>query len=302
VKNIKGLLLTLASTLIIMLVGMSLYEFTKQMVFPGIAIWESHIMTVVFSSIVATTASFFVFKNRQKIVDRCNVENNERKIAQESLAKALDEKNLLIREINHRVKNNFQLVSSIIGIEKSRITDGSVLVYLDALQNRIRTMAQIHINLQESDEISVIEFGSFIDNIAKNLYEIYVTDPTKIKLEINAEKVHLEIKQAIPLGLILNELLTNSFKYAFNVDKSGYILIVTFKRIGNGMIELTVSDNGTGISSDLEKISGDSLGIRIVKNLTKDQLNGKIQLVSEGGTKFIITFESGRISNSSRTI
>jgi two-component sensor histidine kinase len=158
-------------------------------------------------------------------------------------------------------------------------------------------MVLIHESFQQSetDEFSTIEFSDFIRKVANNLYRIYVIDPSKVKLKIDAERIYLEIKQAIATGLILNELLTNSFKYAFDYNKDHNEVSVSFKILENNIIELIVSDNGKGIPYDLNTMTFNSLGLQIVKSLSEDHLDGNIELERQGGTKFIITFRKREI-------
>jgi two-component sensor histidine kinase len=219
------------------------------------------------------------------MLDKLKMENAEKK-------KALDEKNLLFREINHRVKNNFQLVSSIIGIEKNKISDENELTCLNELQNRIRIMAQIHERLQQTDDITTIEFGSFINLTVNNMAAIY-TNNNEIKMKVDTDDIQLEVKQAVSLGLILTELLTNAFKYAFKDDeKDDKEISVIFKRIDNDLIKFVVADNGQGIKYDINNIPQKSLGLQIIKNLTEIHLDGNLDIERKNGTKFIITFKS----------
>ena len=310
-KKIRSLLIGISLTALVMLTGMALYEFTKQLIFPDIRIWESHIITIIFSTFIATLASFFILSKRQDMLDKLRNENIEKEKAllekekalngisealenankmKESLKKAVDEKNFLIKEMNHRVKNNFQLVSSIIGIEKYRINDMKISPYLDNIQNRVNTMAKIHEALQVSDEISTIEFGGFIKMTADRLYEVFDGKNNGIKLMIESEKIFIGIKDAVSLGLMLNEILTNTFKYAFEGRKDGNTIIITFKNMRNGCLLFSVADNGKGIDGDLNWISADSMGMRIIKNLTEIQLEGTLEVDRRNGTKFIIIF------------
>jgi two-component sensor histidine kinase len=153
-------------------------------------------------------------------------------------------------------------------------------------------MALIHERLYQAKDFAIIDFNSYIESLAEHLFQSYVTDPERISLVIDAGAVQLEIDDAIPCGLIINELVSNSLKYAFPNDRKGEIK-VCFHTEADGCIMLTVTDNGIGLPADLNFRNTESLGLQLVTMLAR-QLRGDVMTESNGGTSFIIRFK-GRI-------
>ncbi|MBM3240618.1 response regulator [Candidatus Poribacteria bacterium] len=208
---------------------------------------------------------------------------------QESLAQSmasLKEKEVLLSEIHHRVKNNLQLIHSLLSLQERAIKDESYREMFKDIQNRIRSMALIHGELYKSEYLAKIDFDSYIKHLANSLFRTYETTG-KIVLKIEVEDVSLSINSAIPCGLILNELISNSLKYAFPEEREGEIKI-TLRGIED-KIELVVSDDGIGVPEDLDLQNVESLGLQLVIALVK-QLEGTIKLERNGGTTFKITF------------
>lgn len=212
----------------------------------------------------------------------------DRRIAEERVRASLIEKEILLKEIHHRVKNNFQIITSLLNLQGNAITDEELLNVFMNSQNRIRAMSLIHEKLYQSADLARIDFAEYINVMARELYSIFRCDP-RVKLVVDAEKVHLGIDQAIPCGLIINELLSNSFKYAFPSGGKGGKVKIRFKR-NNNAIELTVSDNGIGIPKNIDIQNIESLGLRLINLLTQEQLKGSVKLNRQKGTQFTITF------------
>lgn len=214
----------------------------------------------------------------------------DRKLAEEQIKASLSEKEILLKEIHHRVKNNFQIITSLLNLQENTIKDGELLDVFMNSQNRIRAMSLIHEKLYQSEDLARIDFAEYINIMTRELYGIYKCDPSRIKLVVEAEKVHLGIDQAIPCGLIINELLSNTFKYAFPSEWKGKGKVkITFRRYDN-TIELTVSDNGIGIPRDIEIQNIESLGLRLITLLAEEQLKGSVKPNHQHGTQFTITF------------
>ena len=212
----------------------------------------------------------------------------ERKNAENTIKKSLDEKEVLIREIHHRVKNNMQIISSLLSLQSRSIDDKKTFELFRDSQNRVRSMALIHEKLYQSDNLAEIDFKEYIKNLTTDLIRSYGVTPGTISLSINVNKVSLGVNTAIPCGLIINELLTNSIKHAFPDGKKGKINI-ELHQITENEYMLIFNDNGIGLPENFEFKNIKSLGLRLVNSLT-DQLNGKIDLEIVNGTKFIITF------------
>lgn len=212
----------------------------------------------------------------------------ERKKTEKMLEKSLHEKEILLKEIHHRVKNNLMIISSLLNLQSDYIKDEESKNIFKESQNRARSMALIHERLYQSTDLKRMDFGDYIRSLSTELLHTYEVDPGLIKLKINVEDIFLDINTAIPLGLIVNELVTNSLKHAFPEGNSGEIN-VDFHPIDD-YYEFTVKDNGVGFPEDIDYQNTESLGLQIVTSLT-DQIDGEITLDRNNGTKFKITFK-----------
>jgi len=212
----------------------------------------------------------------------------EGKNVQNMLLKSLKEKDVLIKEVHHRVKNNMQIISSFFTLQQGSIKDPESLVAFNETKNRVKTMAMVHENLYHSEDLSNLDIGNYIENLLTNLYRTYTSNPELIQLEMNVERVSMSISTAIPLGLIINELITNSLKHAFPGGKKGEIALGLFSE--NDGYVLYVVDNGIGFPEELDIKNTESLGMQLVTTLV-EQIDGTIELNRKGGTGFIIKFQ-----------
>jgi PAS domain S-box-containing protein len=212
----------------------------------------------------------------------------ERVNAKKKIKESLEEKKMLLKEIHHRVKNNLMIISSLLNLQSSYIKDKESQDIFKESQNRARSMALIHERLYQSTDLKRIDFGDYIQSLSKDLFNTYISNSSLIALKINVENIFLDINTAIPLGLIVNELLTNSLKHAFPNGRKGEIN-VEFHKKGN-QYEFAVKDNGIGFPKDTDYKKTDSLGLQIVTNLT-NQIDGKIELNRKHGTEFKINFK-----------
>ncbi|ADL58222.1 PAS domain S-box protein [Methanothermobacter marburgensis] len=203
-----------------------------------------------------------------------------RKEYEERLRSSLREKEALLREVHHRVKNNFQIISSLINLQLSEIQDPAPL--LD-LQSRVQSMALVHELLYESEDITSIDMRRYIERLTSSILDSY--HAAGIELNVSAKDVTLPIETAVPLGLIINELITNSVKYAFS---EGGEITVELESEGDDFI-LTISDNGVGFPPDFVLEESDSLGLKLVSGLV-DQLDGDLEVDMEDGTQFRVRF------------
>jgi PAS domain S-box-containing protein len=211
----------------------------------------------------------------------------DRKEFDRRIRDALKEKEVLLQEVHHRVKNNLQVISSILNLQSGYVEDPRTLEILKESQNRIRSMSFIHETLYQTADFSSIEFADYISTLTRNLIHSYTTD-RPVQLETDFDEVNLGIDQAIPCGLIVNELVSNALKYAYDgVERP--CLSVSIKERGRE-IKLRVKDNGRGFPKDFRYEESNSLGIQLVYTLV-DQLDATIELKSEGGADIIITFE-----------
>ncbi len=207
---------------------------------------------------------------------------------EDELKKSLQEKEMLLKEIHHRVKNNLMIISSLLNLQSNYIRDKKSLNIFKESQNRARSMALIHERLYQSSDLKNIDFGEYIQTLTTELFHTYITEPGRVQLKINVDEIFLDINIAIPLGLIVNELVTNSLKYAFPNDLTGTI-IIDF-HLDDDYYELKVEDNGIGFPKDLDFQKTESLGLQMVTSLTK-QIDGEIHLERDRGTVFTIRFK-----------
>jgi PAS domain S-box-containing protein len=217
---------------------------------------------------------------------------SDRKKSVEQIRRSLEEKETLLKEIHHRVKNNLQIISSLLRMQSRRPLDEATLILFQESQNRVQSMALIHEHLYQASDLSQIDFGQYIRSLTDNLFRCYGVSQRAIipKIETNALKLSLDT--AIPCGLIINELVSNSLKYAFVNRQEGEIKIILKQNSDNGF-SLIVSDSGVGIAENFNWQNTNSLGLRIVHNLTR-QIKGKISLERDAshhcGTTFYINF------------
>ncbi len=219
------------------------------------------------------------------------------KKAEENIKSSLEEKEILLREIHHRVKNNLQIISSLLSLQTSYIKDDETLGVLEESQNRVKSMAMVHEKLYNSENLVKIDFKDYIKDLTDSLFLTYKIYQNGVKLNKKIDNTFFNINTAIPCGLIINELVTNSLKHAFpTVDPATTNAAAASKEIqinlhqSKGNFVLMVSDTGVGLPESVDFRNTESLGLRLVTNLVK-QLEGTIELDRSGGTKFKITFK-----------
>ena len=217
-----------------------------------------------------------------------------RKNAENLIKSSLNEKNILLQEIHHRVKNNMQIISSLLNLQTKYVNDEEAVDILKESQNRVRSMAMIHEKLYQSKDLSHINFVDYIQSLVSNLFHSYNTEKKSIKPIFEVENLSLNIDTAVPCGLIISELVSNSLKYAFPEDVTGEIL-VSLKFIDNKYV-LIVRDNGIGMPADIDLNNLETLGLLLVTSLT-EQIDGQITINRNHGTEFIIKFEEINYKN-----
>ena len=211
----------------------------------------------------------------------------ERKRAEEQIQASLKEKEMLLKEIRHRVKNNLQIIASLLDLQSESLTDPQDLQIFQESQHRIRSMALIHEHLYQSEDLAQIDFAQYIQELVYSLFSSYAAGVSGITLKLDVDAILLDIDTAIPCGLILNELVSNSLKHAFPDGRRGEICIGL--RLDHERQTLLVRDNGVGLPENLNFQNTESLGLQLVCTLT-DQLKGTITLDRSGGTTFKIAF------------
>jgi PAS domain S-box-containing protein len=229
-------------------------------------------------------------KGRKNVLTICH-DISYRKHFTENLQASLREKEILLKEIHHRVKNNLQIISSLLSLQSNKIADSEILKLYDDMNNRIKAMALIHERLYQSEDLALIDLAEYIKIISHDLKETYALNSGDCTLEFNTVPVMLDIIQAIPCGLMINEILSNIFKYAFPSSFSGRAAItVELRQLNNSEIELKIGDNGVGLPDTVDINRAESLGLSLIL-LLASQLQGKVEIDKTGGTMFTITFK-----------
>lgn len=226
-------------------------------------------------------------KMSQKILSQID----ELQLINKNYEKQSLEKDTLLKEIHHRVKNNMQIVISLIHLQLKKINDKHDVEMINDLANRIQSMSLVHQLLYESNDFSSINFNQYIKFLTDN---IIINSPCnkRIMIKNDFDDVRLTIEKAIPCGLIINEIITNSIKHAFqdSSDKSPEISI-SIKNKENNIIFMIIQDNGIGISSDIDTLNNTSMGLTLINNLTK-QINGDVKFQNDNGTKILLSFNN----------
>jgi len=212
----------------------------------------------------------------------------EKTISEQKLKESLKEKEILLKEVHHRVKNNLQVISSILNLQSSYLKDENTIEILKESQNRIKAMSFIHESLYQTTDFSKINFSDYVVSLSKNLVHSYGIYDNLIDLKTDTGNVSLSLDLSIPCGLILNELVSNALKYAF-IDKKGIISIKLSEE--KGLINFIIEDNGVGLPKNIDYKNTESLGLQLVMTLV-EQINGKIELINKNGTTFKITFKN----------
>ena len=212
------------------------------------------------------------------------------KLAQNELLSDLSEKDLLLREIHHRVKNNLQIISSLLSLQAGANAEEDQLTHLyEDSQNRIKSMAAIHEMFYQSEQLDKIEFGEYLDKLISDLSKSITSNQKSIELNLNVESVYVNLDTAIPLGLLINEIVTNSIKYG--ADNEGQVKIfVELEVIEKNKLQLIIGDGGSNGPKDILNQDGDSLGMMLINSLV-DQINGEITQLNEfPGTVYKLIF------------
>jgi two-component sensor histidine kinase len=203
-------------------------------------------------------------------------------------AEEMRRKDVLLKEVHHRVKNNLQIISSMLRLQSRKFTDKETIEAFRKSQNRAKSMAIAHEKMNQSHDLENIELSSYVETLTKYLLNTYGCDPENIKIDIKIKNITQDIDTAIPLGLIINEIVSNSLKHAFK-DHKGEIFVEIIPEV-DGQYMLTIRDNGIGFPEDLDFMNTDSLGMQLVVSLV-EQIEGSIKLIRGHGTEFRIKFK-----------
>jgi PAS domain S-box-containing protein len=231
-----------------------------------------------------------VFDDNGNIIAIIGASRNisEQKRTDEERITSLKEKDVLLREIHHRVKNNLQLMSSLLDMSRTRTVDEQTRHILTDMMLKIQTMSQIHKRLYESKQLGKISLTGQIRDQISGLSEIFSHNGHEIRCEINHEEVFLPVDQALPCALVINEILSNAYKHAFKGREHGTIEIVALQE--NDRIRITVHDDGIGLPAHFNISNSNSLGLKLIKTLVQHQLKGTLQVKNRNGTEISIEF------------
>jgi PAS domain S-box-containing protein len=216
----------------------------------------------------------------------------ERKHAEEQIKASLKEKEVLLNEVHHRVKNNLQVISSLLDMSSMQTQNQDTIELFAELRNRVESMALIHSQLYESERFDEINMERHIQELSANLLNIYSKEKT-MTLDIKSANVFLPVTQAVPCALVLNELISNALKHAYRDGQKGTISII-MQQSDNGTTLLKVKDDGSGIPEDIDIGMAKSLGLKLARNIVYKQLNGRIEIVRNKGTEFTVEFEHSK--------
>jgi PAS domain S-box-containing protein len=222
-----------------------------------------------------------------------SIDITSRKLAGDTIKAALHEKEILLREVHHRVKNNLQVVSSLLNLQANKITDKSIKEILEQSRNRIRSIALVHEKLYQTGNFAEINIKEYTRSLVTELFRVYLADPQKIHISTQIVDINIPLVYAIPYGLILNEIISNSLKYAFpkdRVTKQKPEIFIKLKTLPDKYLQISIGDNGIGLPEDYAITDSLSLGLYLIRILATEQLDGEIEIDNKKGTIFTIAF------------
>ncbi len=244
---------------------------------------SSVIINTVFSIVSSLIYNGMLFAEKEKAAGKLNMKNIE-------LAQSLASQQTLLQELHHRVKNNLQIILSIINLQLQRTGDPVVIEPIRIIGNRIRSIALVHEKLLWEDEISAIDFRKYIDDIAAELKRAYCTHHASYTIRIQGDELSLSLDQAIPCGLIINEAITNSMKYAFTPQNTDPRIDIALQKNPDGTATITVQDNGPGIREQIDPESAQTLGFMLMHSLATSNLRGRLSLDAARGVSITVSF------------
>jgi PAS domain S-box-containing protein len=230
----------------------------------------------------------FIDYNGKRVSLAVSRDITDRKKSEEQLKASLEEKIVLLREIHHRVNNNLQIISSLFNLQSNYVDENSKDILM-ASQSRVKSMAMIHEKLYQSPDLTRINMKDYIESFVSGLFSLYMVETTAIHLQTDLEDIEMGIDTAIPVGLIINELVTNSLKHAFPAGNEGGIIEISFRKEGE-LLTLKIADNGIGLPERRKIETKKSLGLQLVSNLV-NQLDGTMMVSGENGTEVKLQFE-----------
>jgi two-component sensor histidine kinase len=265
---------------------------TQQGKLQEIKIHNDQIIRYVFIGSVVVLILFLAFlynsfRSKKKKNEELEIQRQQINEQNELNKKMLIEKEWLLKEIHHRVKNNLQIVISLLNTQSAYLDNEDALMAIQNSQHRMHAMSLIHQKLYQSDNLANIDMSWYVYELINYMKECFDTD-TKINFNLDVEKTYLDVAQAVPLGLIINEAINNAIKYAFPSDRKGEV-VISLKNITESDYKLIIADNGVGLPENFDHTERDSLGMNLMMGLT-DQIDGTFDMKNDNGLKITITF------------
>jgi two-component sensor histidine kinase len=234
----------------------------------------------------------YLFRTKKLEKDKSRLENLVQKRTN-SLSEALEEREMLLKEIHHRVKNNLQVITGLLQLQKEELQDESVQEAINEGQSRVNSIALIHQNLYQYKDLGNIEFKTFLHDLSNQIAELFQKENKKLAVQLNLLETFIEIDTAVPLGLIVNELLTNSYKYAFQ-NHNAVIVSISLIEKEKGHYVMVYHDNGPGINGLVDFKNAVTLGIKLISGLT-EQLLGTVDYTYNNGSEFTFHFKDAAV-------
>ncbi len=233
----------------------------------------------------------YISKPFKPVVIRVRVKNQmQRKLAEDKIAASLKEKEVLLREIHHRVRNNMQVIVSLMRMHSRRIDDVHLGQIFDDCRDRVNTISLIHESLYQSENMAQVDFAIYLKKLCRNMNQTYNASRKGILLTVGQCDVALNMDQGIAIGMVISELVSNAFKHAFPLDKAGSVSIYLCT-VNQEVVKLIVQDDGKGMPPEIDILNSPSIGLRLVVGAVTRELGGSIELERDGGTRYIICFK-----------
>ena len=254
-------------------------------------ILESHIRSVNNSDKWISSTLTPIFDEHDQLKEIVFVDTNitDSKVLENQIKASLHDKDVLLKEIHHRVKNNLQIIISLLNLQSGYIKDEQTLKAVKDGQSRVRSMALVHEKFYQADELTEINFSEYVEKLCQFLFQSYGDKTERIKLIVAADNVALDMDTAMPCGLLINEVISNSLKYAFPGNAEGTIK-VELRKLQDSRVRMVISDDGKGLSGNFEIEKSESLGLQLIIALA-NQLDGELKVEHERGVQFSVTFK-----------
>jgi PAS domain S-box-containing protein len=246
--------------------------------------------------ISSTLTPIYDEKNSLKEMVIVDTDITASKVLENQIKASLHDKDVLLKEIHHRVKNNLQIIISLLNLQSGYIKDEQSLKAVKDGQSRVRSMALVHEKFYQAEELTEINFAEYVDKLCQFLFQSYGDKTDRVQLVIDADKVAFDMDTAMPCGLLINEIVSNSLKYAFPGDRKGEIKI-ELRKLPEHRVMMSISDNGIGLPDDFNIEQAESLGLQLIMALA-NQLDGELIVSRENGPRFSITFKYPKTQHS----